>query len=69
MRKVRNWLKTEAGVVAEGAAKIIGAYVAFQEWYYERQLTLGFSEEDIRDYPTNELLEAMNDWIAKGKPI
>ncbi len=69
VRKVRNWLKTEAGVVAEGAAKIIGAYVAFQEWYYERQLTLGFSEEDIRDYPTNELLEAMNDWIAKGKPI
>jgi hypothetical protein len=69
VRKVRNWLVSEAGVSANGATKILGAYVDFQEWHYERQLAAGFSEEDIQDYPTSELLDSMTDWIAKGKPI
>lgn len=68
VRKVRNWLVSEAGVAADGAAKILGAYVDFQEWYYEQQLAAGFSEEDIQDYPTSELLEAMNSWKAEGNP-
>jgi hypothetical protein len=69
VRKVRNWLVSEAGVAADGANRILGAYADFQEWYYERQLAAGFSEEDIQDYPTNELLGAMNTWVAEGKPI
>ena len=69
VRKVRNWLVSEAGVAAEGASRILGAYADFQEWYYERQLAAGFSEEDIQDYPTKELLVAMHSWIAEGKPI
>jgi len=69
VRKVRNWLVNEANAVAPGASKILGAYVGFQEWYYEKQLAAGFSEEDIQDYPTKELLSAMQDWIAKGKPL
>ena len=43
--------------------------MGFQEWYYERQLAAGFSEEDIQDYPTKELLSAMQDWVAEGKPL
>ncbi len=69
MRKVRNWLVSDAGADAVGTAKIVGAYTAFQEWYYEKQLAAGFSEEDIQDYPTNELLAAMNEWIALGQPL
>jgi len=69
VRKVRNWLVSETGVAADGATRILGAYVDFQEWHYERQLAAGFSEEDIQDYPTSELLESMNSWIAEGKPI
>jgi hypothetical protein len=69
VRKVRNWLVSEAGTPAPGAGKILGAYVSFQEWYYERQLAAGFSEEDIQDYPTKELLDAMQTWIAEGKPL
>ncbi len=38
VRKVRNWLVSEAGVAAEGASRILGAYADFQEWYYERLL-------------------------------
>lgn len=69
VRQVRNWLVNEAGVVADGAARILGAYADFQKWYYERQMELGFSEEDIQDYSTTELLGAMNSWVAKGKPV
>jgi len=69
VRKVRNWLVTEANAEEIGASKILGAYVNFQEWYYEKQLAAGFSEEDIQDYPTVELLAAMRDWIAQGMPL
>lgn len=69
VRKVRNWLVSEAGVQGVGAARILGAYADFQEWYYEKQLAAGFSDEDIQDYPTSELLDAMKDWVAAGQPI
>ncbi len=69
IRNVRNWLVTEAGIAANGAESIKRAYEDFQEWYYERQIEKGFSEDDILDYPTAELLEAMRDWIKAGKPI
>jgi hypothetical protein len=69
VRKVRNWLYKKPGVDAAGPKRILDAYADFQEWYYERQLAVGFSEEDIQDYPTEELLDAMQDWVAEGKPI
>lgn len=69
VRKVRNWLVSEAGIKAVGASRILGAYTDFQQWYYERQLAEGFSDDDIQDYPTVELLEAMTDWMAAGEPI
>jgi hypothetical protein len=70
VRKVRNWLVSEAGIKAAAAPRrIIDAYEDFQEWYYKRQLGSGFSEDDIQDYPTIELLEAMQEWIDKGKPV
>jgi hypothetical protein len=69
IRKVRNWLVSEAGVSIEGASTIFGAYSDFQEWYYERQIKLGFSDEDIQDYPTIELMDAMEEWVVLGKPI
>lgn len=69
VRKVRNWLVSEADIKADGAARILGANTDFQEWYYESQLAAGFSEEDIQDYPTSELLDAMKEWVASGAPV
>lgn len=69
VRKTRNWLVSEAAVALEGSARILGAYADFQEWYYERQLAAGFGEDDIKDYPTAELLTAMTEWVAAGKPV
>ena len=68
IRKVRNWLVTEANVKAPGPAKIVTAYLTFQAWHYEEQLAEGFSGDDIEDYPTPELLKAMKSWVELGEP-
>jgi hypothetical protein len=34
-----------------------------------RLVAAGFAEDDIQDYPTQELLSAMETWIAEGKPV
>ena len=68
VRKVRSWLIAQAGAASVGAALIQGKYLAFQEWYWERELAAGSSEEDIREYPTAELVLAMHEWMAAGQP-
>ncbi|KAF0119167.1 MAG: hypothetical protein FD152_4549 [Xanthobacteraceae bacterium] len=69
VRKVRNWLANAAQVNADGARKILDSYADFQESHYEQQLLAGFSDDDIQDYPTGELLASMNKWFAQGLPI
>lgn len=68
VRHVRSWLIAEAGAENLGAAAIQGKYLAFQEWYYERQLAAGSSEEDIREYPSAEIIRAMHEWKDAGEP-
>lgn len=69
VRKVRNWLVNLGGFENVGAARILAEYEDFQEWYYERQLDAGFSVEDIEDYPTIELLRAMQEWYDGARYI
>ena len=69
VRHVRSWLIAQAGADAIGAALIQGKYIAFQEWYWKRELAAGSSEEDIREYPTGELIQAMRDWKEAGEPL
>ena len=68
VRKVRNWLTGLGGFERVGAARVLAEYEDFQAWYYERQRGAGFSDEDIQDYSTAELLEAMFDWNERGRP-
>ena len=68
VRQVRNWLTGLGGFERVGAARILAEYEDFQEWYYERQIEAGFSEEDIQDYSTAELLHAMFEWTDQGRP-
>ncbi len=68
VRKVRNWLAGLNGCRPVGAARILAEYEDFQEWYFERQLDAGFSEDDIQDYSTPELLSAMVQWVGEGSP-
>jgi hypothetical protein len=69
VKHVRNWLVSEAGAEAIGASKILRSYVDFQEWYFEKKLAEGAAEDEIREYPTTELLRAMVEWKALGMPI
>lgn len=69
LRHVRSWLIAQAGAEQIGASLIQGKYIAFQEWYWKRQLAAGSSEEDIREYPTGEVISAMHDWMHTGQPV
>lgn len=69
VRHVRSWLIAQADAPVVGAALIQGKYIAFQEWYWERELAAGSSEDDIREYPTAELIRAMHEWKDAGEPV
>jgi len=68
LRKVRNWLAAMPGFERIGASKVLSEYEDFQEWYAEDQRAAGFSADDMRDVPVPELLQAMLDWTAAGRP-
>lgn len=65
VRKVRNWLAPVSTAGTIGARRILDRYEDFQAWYFEKQISLGFSEDDIRDYSTGELLAAMREWVER----
>ena len=69
VRHVRMWLVRQAGAEPLGPARILGDYAAFQEWYWERELSNGASEDDIRAYPTVQMVEAMRQWVDAGRPV
>lgn len=69
VRIVRRWLIQQAAAEPVGAAKILFDYADFQEWYWEREISLGASEEDIREYPTIDFVRAMQEWVALGRPL
>jgi hypothetical protein len=68
IRKVRNWLVGMGDFENVAAARVVSEYEDFQEWFLERQLDAGSSEDDILDTPTAELLTGMHDWVHSGKP-
>ena len=68
VRIVRDWLVRQAGAEPLGAAKIQGDYATFQEWYWEREIARGASDDDIRAYPTVQVVTAMREWVEAGKP-
>lgn len=67
IRCVRTWLASH-GAPTPSASTIIGHYIGFQEWDYERLLGDGWDETDIRERQTPELLDAMRNWVAAGRP-
>jgi hypothetical protein len=69
VRSVRNWLVRHAGAEPLGPSKIQGDYITFQEWYWERETARGASDDDIKAYPTVQVIEAMREWVDAGKPV
>ena len=68
MIAVRNWLRQQTGCDAPPPARLKQFYVGFSEWEYEWRLEQGASDEDIQSYPTFERLEALREWVNRGKP-
>lgn len=68
MKKTRYWLRQQTGCDAPGPTRLLQKHVDFSEWEYETLLSEGYSEDDIREYPTFERLEQMKKWIALGEP-
>lgn len=69
VRVIRGWLVAQAGAEPIGATKILSDYSDFQEWYWERELSRGASEEDIQEYPTIDFVRAMQEWVDGGRPV
>lgn len=68
VRIVSSWLIRQAGAEPVGPSKIQGDYLTFQEWYWEREIARGASEDDIKAYPTVQMVAAMREWVEAGRP-
>ena len=63
LEKVRNWIVQTCGTTVQtGPSGILTQYADFQSWHYQKQRDNGFSEGDIKKYPTMELMNAMLEW-------
>lgn len=68
VRIVRDWLVHHAGAAPVGAGRIRRNYATFQEWYWERELAQGADDDDIKAYPTVQVVSAMREWVDAGRP-
>ena len=68
VRRVGGWLRRHAEAKDIGASATLRNYQDFQEWYWERELLRGASEDDIKEYPTIDFVTAMTEWVSLGRP-
>ena len=68
VRIVSGWLIRQAHAQPVGASRIQDNYMVFQEWYWERETARGASDDDIRAYPTIQMMTAMREWVEAGRP-
>lgn len=68
VRHVSTWLIRQTGVAPVGPSLIQSNYDAFQKWYWETELAIGASDDDIKAYPTVKMVEAMRKWVDSGRP-
>jgi hypothetical protein len=68
VKAVRDWLAPMPGFERIAERKVLSEYEDFQEWYAEKRRADGFVEDDLRNVPVPELLQAMLEWMAAGRP-
>ena len=62
IRHVRDWLVLKANASRLPASKILSKYADFQVWHWKREKDAGASDQDIKLYPTPELIREMLEW-------
>lgn len=65
---VRNWLNNQANLGAPGPSRVWGAFLDFMSDNYDVLKTRGFSDEDIKALPVDELISSMRRWCSKNLP-
>ncbi len=64
LTEVRNWLNNEASLKAPGPAAIWGKFLDFMAQNYDDLKARGFSDNDIKELPVNELMTCMQSWVT-----
>lgn len=67
IKEVRAWLSSH-GLAERSNSQIAGDYTGFQEWDYERLLAAEWTESDIQERGTREILDAMRLWHQVDRP-
>lgn len=65
---VRNWLANEVGLPLPGPSRVYDIFSVFMGENFDLLIGKGFSEADIRDLQTNELIKYMREWLLDSKP-
>jgi hypothetical protein len=63
--KLQKWLKLEAGIDLPGPSELIGQSLIFAEWKYGQP---HHNNADVDAYEPFELITAMQNWNAAGRP-
>lgn len=66
--EARNWLNHQAGLRAPGPELIWTAFGDFTAENHVRLRRRGFSDRDIEKLPVDELLQCIEDWVARRAP-
>lgn len=69
LKKVRDFLRVEAGRALPGASALAGEYYTFLGWMTEKKISEGHTEDEAKDLPTQERLDEMFKWNDLGRPI
>ena len=69
LKKVRDFLRVEAGKALPGAAALEQEYYTFLGWMTEKKIFEGHTEEEAKDLPTQERLDEMVEWNRLNRPV
>ena len=67
-KKLRDFLRVEAGRDLPGATALKNEYDTFQGWMTEKKINEGHTEKEALQLPTQERLDEMHKWMELGRP-
>lgn len=68
IRKLRDFLRVEAGCHLPGPSALEGEYFTFQAWMTEKKIHEGHTADEATELPTQERLDEMHAWMELGRP-
>lgn len=69
IKKLRDFIRVEIGIVMPGETKLESDYFTFQGWMMEKKIAEGHTEKEATSLPARERMDEMMIWIDEDKPI